>query len=207
LEAELAGAGRSLAPWLLLAALPLVLATCTAFTKSSVVLAALRAGLGAENLIPMGALLAIAFVVTAVVMGPTAQAMLEAVEAQGGADVVVRGGLSALWPVLEPLRSFLDGHSDPGELRFFAELQGLGEDHPLVLVPAFLVTELQEAFSIAVLLIVPFVVVDLVVAQIMALLGLFQTPIPIVTLPLKLLLFLAVGGWDVVIGGLVEGYQ
>jgi len=76
-----------------------------------------------------------------------------------------------------------------------------------VLVPAFLVTELAEGFAIAVLIIVPFLVIDLVVAQVVTLLGLIQQPIPLLTLPLKLLLFLAVDGWDTVIGGLVEGYR
>jgi flagellar biosynthesis protein FliP len=203
---EVIGTGPNLLPWLLLAALPLLLATCTAFTKSSIVLAALRSGLGADNLIPLAALLAIAFVVTAVVMGPTAQATFEAAAAAGGIQALLEGPTGAWLTVVGPLGDFLERHADADELSFFAGLQGLGEEHPLVLVPAFLVTELREALYMAVVLIVPFVAVDLVAAQVLALLGLVQQPVPAVTLPIKLLLFLAVGGWDVVIGGLVEGY-
>jgi len=205
-EPDLALAGRSLAPWLVLAALPLLLATCTAFTKSSIVLAALRSGLGADNLIPFAALIAIAFVVTAIVMGPTAVATFEVIDAAGGVPSLLDGPAEAWLPVVEPLGDFLARHADADELSFFAGLQGFGEEHPLVLVPAFLVTELREALHMAVVLIVPFVAVDLVAAQVLALLGLVQQPVPAVTLPVKLLLFLAVGGWDVVIGGLVEGY-
>jgi type III secretory pathway component EscR len=205
-EPDLASASHNLAPWLVLAALPLLLATCTAFTKSSIVLAALRSGLGADNLIPLAALLAIAFVVTAVVMGPTALATFEAIDAAGGISTLLEGSAGAWLPAVSPLGDFLARHADADELSFFAGLQGLGEEHPLVLVPAFLVTELREALHMAVVLIVPFVAVDLVAAQVLALLGLVQQPVPAVTLPVKLLLFLAVGGWDVVIGGLVEGY-
>lgn len=204
--AELDVAAPNVALWLVLAALPVLAVTCTAFAKSSIVLGALRKGLGADGLIPAGVVLALALVVTAIVMGPTATAIVELVDARGGPAAVVAGGADVWAVVLEPLRAFLDRHADAGELAMFAELQGLEPGHPMVLAPAFLVTELREALFIAVLILVPFVVIDLLVAQILALMGLFQQPIPLVTLPLKLLLFLSVAGWDVVIGGIVEGY-
>jgi flagellar biosynthesis protein FliP len=189
-----------------LALLPLGLAACTAFTKVSIVLAALRTGLGAEKLLPYGVILALAVVVTAVVMGPTAVASWTALEDAGGPAALAGAELSAWLEVLAPLREFLLAHADPGELDFFAGLHDLPSEHPLVLVPAFLLTELAEALHIAVLILVPFVVVDLLAAQVLVLLGLGQAPSPIVALPAKVLLFLAVGGWQVVVAGLVEGY-
>jgi flagellar biosynthesis protein FliP len=204
METEL---GRpDLGVWLLLAAIPLVLAVATAFTKASVVLGALRVGLGAETILPLPAVLAMALVVTAVVMGPTAAATLDVIEGQGGLDAVVTAPATAWIPVFDPLRDFLVRHASVDELGFFAELQGRSSDDPLVVVPAFLVTELTEALTMAVVILVPFVLVDLLVAQLLVLVGLVNQPTPIVTVPLKLMLFLAVGGWDVVIGGLVEGY-
>ena len=150
-------------------------------------------------------MLALALVVTAVVMAPVAQASLEAVEAAGGVGALGEAGAWA--GVLEPLRGFLERHAADDELRFFAELAGTSGDDPRALVSAFLVTELSEALHMAVLVLLPLVVVDLVVAQVLGLLGLVNAPGPLVTLPLKLMLFLAAGGFDVVIGGLVEGYQ
>lgn len=197
-----------LSPWVVLAALPLVLGMATAFTKASVVLGALRVGLGAEALLPWSAMLALALVITGVVMGPVALETTAVVEAAGGISVLTAPGTSAAdWePVAAPLLEFLQRHAAADELRFFAELQGVGVADPRAVVPGFLVTELAEALHMAVLVLLPLVLVDLVVAQALTLLGLAAAPGPLVTLPLKLLLFLAAGGWDVVVGGLVEGY-
>jgi flagellar biosynthesis protein FliP len=147
---------------------------------------------------------ALALVITGVVMGPVVVETMAIVEAAGGGEAVARGG--AWGAVAGPLLEFLGRHAAADELRFFAELQGVAVDDPRVLVPAFLVTELGEALHMAVLILLPLVVVDLVAAQVLTLLGLATAPGPLVTLPLKLLLFLAVGGFDVVVGGLVEGY-
>ena len=188
-----------------LALVPLVLAAATAFTKSSVLLGALRVGLGAEALLPMAAVIALALVITIVVMGPTAADVLGEIDARGGFGAL--GGSPSAWlDALEPWRAFLFRHCDAAELEFFAELQARDVQDPLVVVPAFLVTELGEALAMAVVVLVPLVVVDLLVAQALALLGLTQMPVQLVAVPLKLLLFLAVGGWDVIVGGLVQGY-
>ena len=195
-----------LLPWLALVGLPLVLVVATAFAKSSVVLGALRVGLGAEALLPWSAMLALALVVTGVVMAPVAIDSFEAAQSAGGWAALSGAGWDAWAPVFEPLRAFVERHAAPEELAFFGDLQGLPEADPRVLVPGFLVTELTEALHMAVLVLLPLVLVDLVVAQALTLLGLNNAPGPLVTLPLKILLFLAVGGWDVVIGGLVEGY-
>lgn len=193
-----------LGPWLVLAALPIVLAVATAFTKASVVLSALRVGLGAEVLLPWSAMGALALVITGVVMGPVVMETMAVVEAAGGAEALARG--EAWSTVAGPLLDFLGRHAAPDERSFFAALQGVAPEDPRVLVPAFLVTELGEALHMAVLILLPLVLVDLVAAQVLLLLGLTTAPGPLVTLPLKLLLFLAVGGFDVVVRGLVEGY-
>ena len=199
--------GTELSPWLVLAALPLVLALATAFTKATVTLGALRLGLSAEALLPLPVVFAVSLLVTAMVMAPTAAALWEGIEAAGGLSAVASGPLEGWGPVLEPLTQFVRRHADPDELTFFAQLQSRSIDDPLVLVSAVVVTELAEAFAIAVVILVPMVVVDLLVAQGLVLVGLVNQPTAIVTAPIKVLLFLAVGGWDVLIGGLVEGYR
>ena len=193
--------------WLGVLALPLVLALVTAFTKVTVVLGALRVGLGAEAILPMPAVFGLALVVTSVVMTPTADGILDAVETVGGVSVLAHASPSTWMEVFEPLVAFVQRHASPDELEFFAQLQGRAITDPLVLVPAFLVTELTEALAMAVVILVPLVLVDLVLAQILVLLGLVNQPTALVSVPVKLLLFLAVGGWDVVVGGLVEGYR
>jgi len=182
--------------WIILAALPLFLATCTAFTKVSVVFAALRTALGAEMLLPWTAVVALSVVVTAVIMGPVALSI---------APLIEFGGITP--EALAPITDFLGRHADPEQLDVFAATQGLAVDHPLVLVPAFLVTELSEALHMAVIVLLPFAIVDLIVAQIFVLMGLPGQPLALVSLPLKVLLFLAIGGWQVVILGLIQGYQ
>ncbi|MEZ4450764.1 MAG: hypothetical protein R3B09_14880 [Nannocystaceae bacterium] len=186
----------ALPAWLLFAALPLVLATCTAFTKVSVVLSALRIALGAEVLLPWTAIAALSLVLTAVVMAPVALMVAAGYQATGGVGP----------EIFDPLLQFLVRHADGSELRFFADVQSLAADHPLVVIPAFLVTELTEALHMAVVILLPFAVVDLLIAQIFALLGFPGQPLSTVNLPLKVLLFLAIGGWGVVIGGLLDGY-
>jgi type III secretory pathway component EscR len=194
--------------WALLTAGPLLAITCTAFTKASVVLSALRVGLGAEQLLPWSAVFALSLAITAVIMGPVATASLQALGEVGGIAGLREGPGSQISTVLAPLQEFLARHAEPGELDFFADLQGLHAEHPLALIPAFLVTELGEALQISLLILVPFVLVDLVLAQVLVLMGLGggQTQ-PLVGLPLKIALFLAVGGWDVIVRGLVEGYS
>ena len=164
--------GPNLAVWAVLVAVPLALVLATAFTKASVVLGALRVGLGAEALLPLPVVLAIALVVTAVVMAPTAAATLDVLDDAGGLPAL--SDLEQARALLAPLGAFLERHAAADELEFFAELQGRAAADPLVVVPAFLVTELTEALAMAVVIIVPLVLVDLLVAQVLVLWGLVE---------------------------------
>lgn len=196
----------SLDPWVLLLGGIAVLLLCTAFTKAWVVLGALRVGLGARAVLPWPIMLALALVVTGVVMAPVAEQGRIASEALGGGSALAAGDPVAWSKALEPLQAFVERHASVAEREFFAELAAVSADDPRAVVPAFLVTELHEALQMAVLILLPLVLVDLVVAQVLSLLSLPNMPTKLLTLPLKLLLFVAVGGWDVVIGGIVKGY-
>ncbi|MEJ7603382.1 MAG: flagellar type III secretion system pore protein FliP [Kofleriaceae bacterium] len=112
---------------------------------------------------------------------------------------------------LEPLRGFLTRHADARDRQTFVDvaqrMNRAPEGHELwVLAPAFLTTELREAFAIAVLIFIPFLVIDLVVGLGLAALGLQMTSPQTVSLPLKLLLFVAVDGWRLLIESLLRGY-
>ena len=122
---------------------------------------------------------------------------------QGDVDTVARA--------LVPLEKFLGKHVDAKDRDTFVALaQRMGKpakgDELWVLAPAFLTTELREAFAIAVLVFVPFLVIDLLVGLGLAALGLSSTQPQTVALPLKLLLFVAVDGWRLLVDSLLRGY-
>lgn len=189
--------------WVGILLVPIAGAACTAFTKVSIVLSALRIGLSAENLLPWSAVFALSVVLTAVIMAPIALASYAQVEIVGGLAAIDYTSASELFA---PLREFLTNQANPDEVAFFSELRGLPSTDPVVLVPAFLITEITEALEMAVLLLVPLVAVDLLLAQVYALAGISAVTMQRVALPLKVLLFLSVGGWDLIIGSLVRGY-
>lgn len=119
--------------------------------------------------------------------------------------------LAAAERAVEPLRAFLARHTRDADRETFASLaRKLGNvssgDELWVLAPAFITTELREAFVIAILIFIPFLVIDLVVGLSLASLGLQATSPQTVALPLKLVLFVAVDGWRLLIDALLRGY-
>jgi type III secretion protein R len=118
---------------------------------------------------------------------------------------------------VEPLRGFLAQHAHRQDVALFVELSGDGDvddgvarlsaDDLLVLTPAFVVSELKEAFQIGFLLFIPFLVIDLVVANILMSLGMVMLSPTTVSLPFKLMLFVLVDGWYLLARGLVASYQ
>jgi type III secretory pathway component EscR len=147
MSAEFVGSNSvdpGMALWIALALLPLLLVACTAFTKLSIVLAALRVGLGAETLLPAGLMLAFALVLSVVAMGPTGLAVAEVVDARGGLELLLasRGEAAVVaWgEVLSPFVDFMRRHAHPAEIDFFSELTHSSGSDPRVLVPAFMVS-------------------------------------------------------------------
>jgi type III secretion protein R len=143
--------------------------------------------------------------------------------AGSGSGVTLEGAVKDLLPAEDapkveaaeravgPLRVFLARHAGDKEKATFGELAGKlghpsGEDELWTVAPAFVTTELREAFAIAVLVFVPFLVIDLVVSLALAALGLHATQPQVVALPLKLLLFVAVDGWRLLLDALLRGY-
>lgn len=210
----------------LVAIVPLVVLTLTSFVKLSVVLSLLRNAIGAPDA-PSGLVVTgLALVLTFFVMAPVAVDMVHAAATPG--EVTAPAGpvdqaLHALVPAqyqaqldaaeraVEPLRAFLAKHASARDRETFADLaKRLGHvvrgDELWVLAPAFITTELREAFAIAILIFVPFLVIDLVVALGLASLGLATTTPATVALPLKLLLFVAVDGWRLLVDALLRGY-
>jgi type III secretion protein R len=193
--------------------LPFLLVILTSFTKISVVLSLARSALGTQQAPPTIVLTALAAVLSAVVMAPVGEAILARVQAKGpmppGPEL-----LAVLPTAAEPLRAFLIQHGNPDLRAEFAalsrELRGgraVSEEDLMVVAPAFVLTELKQAFQIGFLVFLPFLVVDMVVANVLLALGMQSLSPSQVSLPFKVLLFVAVDGWALLARNLVQGYR
>jgi type III secretion apparatus YscR/HrcR family protein len=200
--------------WIAVLALaPFAVLGATSFVKISVVLSFLRSALGTPQTPSDPVLAAIALSVTFFVMSPT---IAEAVDRarERGADVSTAGGaLAVVADAVEPFRAFLARNSRPEEVALFVELSsrdGRETAAPgdlAVLLPAFVTSQLREAFVAGFLLYVPFLVVDMVVANVLMSMGMVMVSPTMVSLPLKVLLFVLADGWPLLLKALALGYQ
>jgi len=197
--------------------LPFVALSVTAFTKIVVVLGLVRQALGTQQIPPNMVLNGIAMILAAFIMAPIAGTAYDTLTpnfsqskqfGRSFADMPV-----VAKAVVQPLKKFLTKHSDRKYRLFFigataqlwpAEEAGKAtEDDLLVLIPSFTLTELTEAFQIGFLLYLAFIAVDLVVGTVLMALGMQMVSPNIVSVPFKLMLFVAVDGWSHLIQGLV----
>lgn len=213
-----------------LALAPFVAVMVTSFTKIVVVISLLRNALGLQQTPPNVVINGLAIILSIYVMYPVILDTLESVNA--GNSAAQMQGLDApsgsekmtvdrlgqmITSGKEPLRKFLIRHSHDNERQFFLESAkrllpppqqvGLTADDFIVIMPAFTVSELTEAFQIGFLLFLPFVVIDLIVSNILLALGMMMLSPTMVSLPFKLLLFVILSGWAKLIHGLVATYQ
>jgi type III secretion protein R len=188
----------------------------TSFTKIIVVLSLLRSALGLQQAPPNVVLNGIAIVLSVYVMFPVGQKMSDRIgplESLGGSTQSL---LAAVDKAKEPLRDFLVAHSKPRERAFFlrtaqkslepAKAGQLAERDFIIVLPAFTVSELSAAFEIGFLIFLPFLVIDLVIANILMAMGMQMLTPTTVSLPFKLLLFVLVDGWVKLAQGLVLSY-
>jgi type III secretion protein R len=202
---------------LLLAAtslLPFLLVTFTSFGKISVVLSLTRSALGTQQAPPTLVLTGLAAVLSLVVMAPVGEAMLVRLEAARLPSTPGPEMLHAVVGAAEPLRTFLLEHGSPELRAEFAALSRelragaeVAETDLAVAAPAFVLSELRQAFQIGFLVFLPFLVVDMVVANLLLALGMQSLSPSQVSLPFKVLLFVAVDGWSLLSRSLVEGYR
>jgi type III secretion protein R len=204
--------------------LPFILLLMTSFVKIAVVLSILKSALGTPQIPPSQVITGLALILTLYVMSPTGERMFRAIEpdlARGTSaellsvqSLEVLGG--AAEKAKEPLREFLLKHASPRDRSLFHamalrmrtpdERVGITDRDFLVLVPAFLASELRRAFEIGVLLFIPFLVVDMVISNLLLALGMHMLSPTTVSLPFKLLLFVLADGWQLLLRGLVQSY-
>jgi flagellar biosynthetic protein FliP len=193
-----------------LTVLPSIVLGMTAFTRIIIVLSILRQALGTQQTPPNQVLIALALFLTFFVMQPTMtafyeQALAPYLDGQMPAEQAIETGTGIL-------KAFLIENTRQNDLMMFQQLAGDGpyasqDEVPLsVLLPAFITSELKTAFQIGFLIFLPFLVIDMVVASILMALGMMMLSPMLVSLPIKLLLFVLVDGWALTVGSLAATY-
>jgi flagellar biosynthetic protein FliP len=194
----------------LLSLLPAILLTCTSFTKILVVLGLTRNALGLQQTPPNQVLAGLALFLSLFIMAPVLGSINDA-----GVQPYLHGTKTSAeaWDSgVKPLKAFMLDHTDKDELTLLTSVakRELPKDENDVsmatLVPAFVLSELKQAFIIGFIVFIPFLVIDIVVSGALMALGMMMMPPVMVSLPFKLLLFVLVDGWGLVIRSVVASY-
>jgi type III secretion protein R len=202
---------------LALAALfPFLAVVATSFVKLSVVFMLVRNALGVQQIPPNMALNALAIILSGYIMAPVLVETYD-ILSRGNHTFTTAEGLRAAYEAGKgPLTKFLDTHAAEREKLFFMEsakslwpkemADQLTPDSIVVVLPAFTVTQLREAFEIGFLLYLPFIAIDLIVSNILLAMGMMMVSPLTISLPFKLFLFVMIDGWSRLILGLVKTY-
>ena len=190
--------------------IPLVFCCMTSFLRFVIVFSMLKTAMGTQSVPPSIVIIGLSVILTFFTMGPTFQKMYEmgSVPYQRNQNMVM-----AIEEGSKPLKEFMMKQTRESDLAFFIQLshktQPATPDEITVwqVAPAYIVSELKTAFEIGFIIFVPFIVLDLVVANILLALGMFMLSPTIISLPFKLLIFIAVDGWALIVQGLVTSYN
>lgn len=194
----------------LLTVLPALLITTTAFTRIIIVLAILRQAIGIPNVPTNQILIGLALIMTLFVMKPIID-HINTVSVQP----YLAGQITeevALSNAMTDLKSFMLKQTHKSDLKLFYELSktpvASNGDHPfLVVLPAYITSELKTSFEIGFLIFIPFLIIDLVVASILMSIGMMMLSPMIISLPFKILFFVLVDGWSLVAASLVTSFR
>ena len=197
---------------------PFLAMMVTSFLKITIVLSLVRNALGIQSIPSNMVINGLAIILSMYIMAPVAQQSYTIMEENGvGESKDIRSVMAGISKAQEPLRQFLLKHAHDRQRAFFLrsaqvlwtpeQAASLQPDSFMVLVPAFTVSELTEAFQIGFLLYLPFVAIDIIVSNILLAMGMMMVSPMTISLPFKLLLFVLVDGWTRLIHGLVLQYK
>lgn len=193
----------------LVSLVPAIVLSCTCFVRFIVVLGFVRTGLGTPAAPPNQVLVGLALFMAIFSSSAVGMQMYE----QGGSQYLA-GKLDAKHAIdaaTPPLREFLLRHTQESDLELFYEVSNAtrpqsADDVPLrIAIPAFILSELRTAFEIGLTILLPFLVIDLVAAAVLTALGMVMVPPSVVALPVKLLVFVMIDGWALVVKSLLQG--
>ncbi|WP_338825256.1 Flagellar biosynthetic protein FliP [Moorella humiferrea] len=193
-----------------LALVPAALLLMTSFTRIIIVLSFVRSALATQQTPPNQVLIGLALFLTFFIMAP----VYKEIKAQA-VDPYLAGRITqeeALTVGARPLREFMYRQTREKDLALFVHMSGMPQprtrdDVPMhVLIPAFVISELKTAFQMGFLIYIPFLIIDLVVASTLMAMGMFMVPPVMISLPFKLMLFVLVDGWYLVVKSLLESF-
>jgi len=209
--------GPGLAPQLkvlailtLLSLLPAIVLATTSFTRIVVVLGFVRQGLGSQQTPPTQVIVGLSLFLTMFTMAPVTETIMKQAYEPYAAGKIDES--TALARGEAPLRSFMLRQTREADLALFYEaskapLPKTEEEVPMrIASPAFIVSELTTAFQMGVMVLLPFLVIDLAISSILMAMGMMMVPPASISLPLKLLLFVVVDGWHLVVGSLLRSF-
>lgn len=188
---------------------PSILVMLTSFTKIIVVLHFVRSALNTQTAPPNQVITGLALFLTLFIMWPTFQQInTNAIQPLDKGEITLD---DALPKAEEPLREFMYGQTQTKDVDLFCDVANVTyddyDDVPFViLVPAFILSELREAFIIGFLIYIPFIVIDMVVSSILMSMGMMMLPPSMISMPFKILLFILADGWNLIIGSLVKTF-
>jgi flagellar biosynthetic protein FliP len=189
---------------------PSILVMMTSFVRIIVVLSFLRTALGTQQTPPNQVLVSLALFLTAFIMMPTFERAYDE-----GIEPLIAGQIDeidAFERSAQPFREFMLAQVREQDLELFVDIGGIsientGEVMPMrVLIPAYMISELRRAFEIGFLIFVPFLIIDMVVASILMAMGMMMLPPIIIALPFKIIFFVLVDGWYLIVGSLVRSF-
>lgn len=193
-----------------LSLLPFMVISMTSFLRYIIVLSILKTALGTQQVPPAIVLVGMALILTLYTMSPVFGEIYQAVEPamrqkQSVVKIMERGAT--------PLKNFMMRQTRESDVAFFVEMSrktppaSPAELTLWEVAPAYMVSELRTAFEIGFVIFIPFIVLDLVVANILLALGMFMLSPTIISLPFKILIFVAVDGWSLIVNGLVQSFN
>lgn len=210
-DGSIASTMKIVAIFTAVAFLPAICLTMTSFTRIAVVLGMTRQALGTQQLPPSTVLTGLALFLTFAIMSPVFNDMYK-----DGIKPYMDGIMDhneAMQKASKPMKQFLVGHSREKDIALFLDITNSEtpadvEDVPFyVAVPAFVVSELFTAFQIGFLIALPFLVLDMVVSSVLTSMSMITLPPTVISLPLKLMLFVIVDGWHLIISSVVQTYH
>lgn len=190
--------------------LPFLFCCMTSFLRFVIVFAMLKTAMGTQQVPPAIVIIGLSMILTFYTMGPTFQRMYDmgSVPYQKNHDMI-----AAVQEGSKPLKEFMLKQTRESDLNFFVEMahktkpQSPDDISIWEVAPAYIISELKTSFEISFIIFVPFIILDLVVANILLALGMFMLSPTIISMPFKLLIFIAVDGWALIVQGLVSSYN
>ncbi|EJL9550617.1 type III secretion system export apparatus subunit SctR [Salmonella enterica] len=199
-----------------LSILPFIVVSCTSFLKIAVVFSLLRNALGIQQIPPNMAIYGLALILTFFIMAPVGMSINDNIQKEpfSISDSSLYENIDRA--VIKPYLSFLKKNTKAKQIRYFSQIgnkiwpkkyqQRLNENSLFVMLPAFGIMQLDEAFKIGLLLYLPFVAIDLIVSNILLALGMMMVSPTTISLPFKIMLFIIAGGWQYLIEKLVLSF-